>query len=273
MWVVIKPKKIKSLSALYRGGEIAGAEALDSFKFLAPLEIQENIGHEWAEYESIVSRLGQKIVEYRRAAHEGREVRRQTGRAVKDILGSEKGLMGITMAQIATAMSGVSVPTQKLDASLTYTSSPRRQYTFPVTLIDEGNPNMDIMDPVRKLIQYSCAEKLDITKYELPHTFNVYTEPNKIIDIPYAIITAVQPTYKGPYRNGFPSICDLEITFMDLAPLYGNIFKDIKKVTVSDTLFRHIPHLDKYKKFSAYNKRITEQLGAYDVGAGTTPSV
>jgi hypothetical protein len=55
---------------------------------------------------------------------------------------------------------------------------------------------------------------------------------------------------------------------MDLAPLYGGIFRDIKKVSVSDTLMRHIPHYDKYKKFSAYNKRIQEQLSAYGVGSG-----
>lgn len=263
LWVVIEPMKVASLSTLYRGGEILGQKAEDSFKFLAPVEIQENIGHEWSEYESIASRIGQKIVEWRKTVRETQNIATVAKMAKDKVMDS--GFMSLTMYDLAKSLEGGYQSTQKLDAALSYMNSPRRQYTFPFTLIDEGNPNMDIMDPVRKLIKMSCAEKVGLTSYMLPHLFKVYTEPNAIINVPYSVITAIQPTYKGPFRNGFPSICDLEVTFMDLSPLYKGVFEDIKQVTVSSTLMRHIPHYDKFKKFSSYNKRIQEQLGAYGV--------
>jgi len=258
LWIVIKTKKIKTLGALNRGGRVLGEEAEDTFKFLAPNEIQENIGHEWSEYESIASRVAQKVADLSKTA-------REVGGLVTAGKRTEgKGdVMGTAMNAVAQLMSTQTVYNRKIDAALTYTNSPRRQYTFPFTLVDEGNPNIDIIDPINRLKMYSCSERAGLVNFNLPYIFEVYTEPNQFLHVRNAVITAIQPTFKGPYRNGFPSVADLELTFMDLDPLYRDTFEEVSKVSISDTLKRHIPHYDKFKRFSSYNKRIQDQRDSY----------
>jgi hypothetical protein len=260
LWIVIQPKKIKTLSALNRGGQELGEDHIDTFKFLAPNEIQENIGHEWNEYESIASRVAQKVADLSKTAKE-------TKGLVRDVAASNnKGdIMGTAMAAVANVMRGQTIYQRKIDAALTYTNSPRRQYTFPFTLVDEGNPNIDIIDPINRLKMYSCSERQGLVNFSLPYIFEVYSEPNNFLHVKNAVITAIQPTFKGPYRNGFPSVADLELTFMDLDPLYRDTFEKVEKVTISDTLMRHIPHYDKFKRFSSYNKRIQDQHAQYKI--------
>jgi hypothetical protein len=260
LWIVIRPKKIKTLAALNRGGEDLGDYHIDTFKFLAPNEIMENIGHEWSEYESVASRVAQKVADISKTIREVKGMGKAYTQTER-----KADVMGTAMAAVAEVMRTQSVYQRKIDAALTYTDSPRRQYTFPFTLVDEGNPNIDIIDPINRLKRLSCSERRGLVNYSLPYIFEVYSEPNQFLHVKNAVITAIQPTFKGPYRNGFPSTADLELTFMDLDPLYRTTFDKVSKVSISDTLMRHIPHYDKFKRFSSYNKRIQEQTEAFAV--------
>ncbi len=266
-WIVMKPRKVLSMSAIarkdYKG--VASPVSSEVFRFLAPEDISENIGHTWEEYESITSRLGNKIAGASRAISEGKSAIKGGGEALKLDFKGEQKLMGQLMNRFNQAMAGQSIPNRKIDAGMTYTNSERRQLTLDFKLIDEGNPNMDIVDPINRIRRYSCADKKTATgiTFELPYLFEVYTEPQKFVHIKTAALTAVQPTYKGPYRNGLPSLCELQLTFLDVSPLYRDSFGVTKKISITSTLTRHIPHADKLNKFSSYTDRVQQQLDAY----------
>lgn len=281
LWVTMKAKKIESMPALNRGAALdtLTKDTDITFKFLAPNDIQEAIGHEWNEYDSIATRLAQKIASLQRQGPEFLQTIESSSRAVKGVVNALKTgkKPAEDMAKVAGNfignMYGMSVQPTKVDAALVYTNSPRRQYTFEFTLIDEGNPRIDIVDPINRLLQLSAPElKGDSqTLFENPYIFEVKTEPNAIININYAALIAVQPTYKGPWRNGFPSLCELQLQFIDLDPTYrSNFNKATPKVTVSSTLARHIPHYDKFKKYSSIADRLQDQVDAYGNKAGET---
>ena len=267
-WIVMKPRKVLSMSAIARAqyeGEEASPVSSEVFKFLAPNDIQENVGHTWEEYESITSRLANKIAGASRAISEGKGAIKGGGEALKLDFKGEQKLMGQLMNRFNQAMVGQTIPNRKIDAGMTYTNSERRQLTLDFTLIDEGNPNFDIVDPVNRIRRYSCAHKTNFAgiKFELPYLFEIYTEPQKFIWIKTAALTAVQPTYKGPYRNGLPSVCELQLTFMDISPLYRDSFNPTERISITSTLTRHIPHADKLNKFASYTDRVQQQLDTY----------
>lgn len=69
----------------------------------------------------------------------------------------------------------------------------------------------------------------DNLKIEWPNIFRLQTvdgdgKPNDMIYFDYAAIRSVQPQFKGPYRNGYPSQCDINITFVDLEPPFKSSF-------------------------------------------------
>ncbi len=234
-WVVIKAKKVNQMTALARQDyDALSTEAGDTFKFLAPNDIQENIGHTWEEYESVTSRLANKIA----GASKLVAGVKQTANAIKKVYASEQAAVSDLMRGVAQSMSGQVVHHRKIDAGMTYTNSERRNWTLDFVLVDEGNPKSDIIDVVDLLKIYSCADRREgsLINFTLPYIFEVYTEPEKFIHLRSAALIAVQPTYKGPYRGGYPSMCELQLNFLDLAPLYAKTFKSTEVITVGSTV-------------------------------------
>jgi len=281
LWIVMKAKKLESMPSLNRGQALKSlTEDIDiTFKFLASNEIQEAIGHEWNEYDSLATRLAQKIAGFQRQKAELSQAYRASSNAVKGIWNAlEKGdrpaedLVRVARNYVSN-LYGMKVAPVKVDAALVYTNSPRRQYTFDFTLIDEGNPRIDIVDPINRLIRLSSPdyELGDRTKFDLPYVFSVHTEPNKLININYAALVAVQPTYKGPFRSGYPSVCELQLQFIDLDPTYRRNFNKsmAERVSISSTLSKHIPYLDKFKKYSSIAERLGDQIDAYAEKTGS----
>ena len=243
LWIVMKVYRITGQSAIQRGSGIQKDPINETFKFLAPLEIVEALNHEWAEYDSISTRLGQKIATWQRDLSEGGQALQGLRKEAENIIGKwqkGEGATGIrqTLANVATRIEGIKVQQRKVDAALVYTNSGRRSYQFTFNLIDEGNPQADIMEVVNKISSYSCAKGYEHgVKFENPYIFEVTTEPNGWLKIDNAALESVQPTYRSPYRNGLPTVCELTLAFKDLDPLYRNTLnRDFNVVTVSSTL-------------------------------------
>jgi hypothetical protein len=265
-WIVMRPKKVNQMSQLARDDNDGIAlEGGEMFKFLAPNDIQENIGHTWEEYESVSSRLANKVAAASKAIQEGGQQIKGLGTALKKTVLGKKDYMGALMSNVAASLAGQEIVNRKIDAGMTYTSSERRNLTLEFTLIDEGNPNFDIIDPINRLKRYSCADKSSLSSihFSLPFVWEVYTEPQKWIHIKQAALIAVQPTFKGPFRNGLPSLCEVQLNFLDLTPLYRNTFDKTEKISVTSTLSRHIPFADKLNKFGSVTSQVQKQLDAY----------
>jgi hypothetical protein len=228
LWIVIKAYKITSQAAIQRGSGIKREPVGDTFKFLAPLEILETLNHEWAEYDSLATRLAQKIATAQRDLSEGGQalqgLTEEVGGAIgKWIKGEGAGGVQNVLSKAAGRVEGISVKQRKVDAALVYTNSGRRTYQFTFNLVDEGNPSSDIVEVVNKISRFSCAKApAQGVDFENPYIFEVTTEPNQFLVIKNAALESVQPTYKSPYRDGYPTACELTLSFKDLDPLYRN---------------------------------------------------
>lgn len=167
--------------------------------FLAPLEIQDTLSHTWEAHTNVMSRM-------------------------KEI--------GATFEQ-ETAMG---VKRHKVDTSLIYQDTDRRQVELMVYLAAYKDPKKEVLDPVRDLQRYSCPnlEQAGVvgSMTEQPTVFNVTTrngsgEEVGIINIKHAALTSVQPSWKGPYFKGkYPSYCELSLSFRDLNPISKDSYPD-----------------------------------------------
>lgn len=260
LWINFKSKRIVEQSAYARGqGALNTSDNGEKeWRFLAPESIQETVAHDWGEYENIGTRLTQKIHNIQKGIFEAGELKEAT---FSNLARSLKNKGGISANDVINAATGIDVQKTKYDASLVYQDSKRREYSLTFNIswapgirsfienkIEDvlvsgfglgGIPQYErarlikssinyskllqayIVDPIRKLEEYSCAEMLDsFTNIDFPYIFTVYSYPKGLIRINNAAITSVQPTWNGPYVYGIPTNCELQITFMDIEPLY-----------------------------------------------------
>ncbi len=243
LWVHMQPKFLKSQSKAARGRDATNAQKfitdpktgkkknLPLFKFLAPVEIHENIVHEYQPYESVVTRMLQKGVDAYRIASDFATVGEPTYEQGKKLLSKalERNISAAdvknSLSTIVASMAADTIPRNKLDTPLIFQDSTRRQYTMTFFLIDEGNTFKDVVYPVKQLEWYSAAayggDGKEHIGYESPYIFEVNTVPGtKLVHMRNAALTAIQPIYRSPYRQGYPSICELNLTFTEIEPLY-----------------------------------------------------
>ena len=205
--IVIQPLTIQTQNSIIASEQsiVVSADKEEPLSFIAPSTFQEDIVHDWSPYDSIGTKIAQKGTDTIKSA--------DAFTHTKDTLLSNKGIGG-------------SVVTKKLDTPLAYNDSNRRQFTFTFILMDQGNTKLDVWQPVRDLQKWSCAEKKNLVDYDLPKIFTVKSDPTGLLYIKYAALTSVQPTWYGPYREGFPSKCELSLSFRDLLPLYRSTFDE-----------------------------------------------
>ena len=223
LWVQMRPMKLENQSTAGRGGSITIGGSGPTFKFLAPLDLAETVSHNWEAYESVQSRLAEKVRSVAKTVGEIEAIGKSFSVDNFKTLASSKGVNDF-MSNVVSVVKGSVVPKMKVDTPLVYTSSNRRTWIFDFQLVSEGiikeEPSKDIVDVVQDLMKYSSPKSVGSININLPYIFNLSTTPVDFIKANYAALTAVQPTYKGPYFNGYPSTCNLQLTFKDLSPLF-----------------------------------------------------
>lgn len=228
MWIHMKAKKITDQTTSGRGGSIAGGADGAEFVFLAPNDIPENIGHTWSDYDSIQSRVANKV---RDAAKLGAELKSLGGGLSNFNVGDVSKVFESSMDNFGSAaetlvkgaynaVASHSIPKIKVDTPLYYGGSERRQLTLEFTIIVENHPKRDVVDVVQDLMRYSCASTKGDVDIEFPYYFEVWSDPGKAINYTTAALMAVQASWVGPWRKGMPDACKLNLTFKDISPLY-----------------------------------------------------
>lgn len=196
LWIYVHPRRLSYESILnnYETRNIINVQedtSLEKFYFLAPQEIQPSLNHSWEPLENIMTRLADMI-----------------GKAQKSI--------------------NLGKTAHKVDTPLVYSDSDRRKISFTVNLGVYDNPEKDVMEPVKLLRTYSSpslyGQTIFETKVTMPNVFKVATVLGNgrvipLLNIQHAALTSVQPTFKGPYIKGFPSHCELTLTFQDMEPV------------------------------------------------------
>lgn len=213
-------RSLKSIGSYVRSSNtIQGGSRVGRWEFIAPNEIMEDVSHDWEEFESLAQRTGQKYVAMK---HAGAEFVGMSAAA---------GSLANSKSNVATSLGKVKAPEHKVDATLVYKTSHRKKYSleFEINFYRSSDPKRLIFQPIRELEKCSCAdfESGSFTKIDFPAVFTIKSEPNKdLINIKYAALTAVQPTWMAPYINGYPSRVRLTISFVDIKPLYKKSFED-----------------------------------------------
>jgi hypothetical protein len=189
----------------------------------------ENVGHKWDDYENIATRMGDLY------KNVGKSVEQFKG--VSDALASN-GTQGINSILKNTNIVGES--RKKIDSPLVYSDSDRREYTLVFQFADQGDVYKDVMQVPSELKSFSSPTIIEengmvsATNINFPYIFSVETEPVPFIKMDYAVITALQPQYYSPYRDGMPTKCDMSITFRDMKPTYSSSF-DIENLITTDS--------------------------------------
>lgn len=238
VWVKMRPIKILDQFSKAQG-DIATEKLQEEFIFLAPLSLNENIVHHWEAYESVASRLAQKV---RSAVKLGAEVSAQAnifGEAAnladdfKNVFSNNGGNVGTAVenlvAKTYNSVQGSRIPKIKIDTPLYYTNSDRRQIVFEFQLyneiINKNDPKEALINPIQKLMKYSSPELKGNINIEFPFMWEVTTLPVEFIKYTTCALIGVQPTWNSPYVNGVPSSVNLQLTFMDMSPLYRKTIK------------------------------------------------
>jgi len=227
-WFQMTARKISDQNTSGRGGTIAAGEQGATFIFLAPKSFGENIGHTWSEYESMASRLANKV---REAAKLGAELTSLTNSSI-NIADVSKSFSTTNFAQAAetltrkaySSVAGSNIPKVKIDTPLYYEGSARRELTVEVDLVAESRSTIkrDVLDVVQDLMRYSSPgiSSRSAIDFEFPYYFEVKLIPSEGIKYTTAALQAVQPTYGEPWINGYPSHCKLSLVFKDISPLF-----------------------------------------------------
>lgn len=249
VWIHMKAYKIIDQFSKAQGQVTRIGTPEVQYAFLAPTNIGENIVHHWEAYESIASRLAQKV---RSAARVGAEVGALTTGfgnanlydAFKDIYSRSKENPAQSIANVTKAgynlVGSAPIPKFKVDTPLYYENSDRRQIVFSFLLVAEKDPKADVMDVIHNLQKKSSPElegpKGASINIQFPYMWEVYSYPNKgFINYSTCALTGVQPTYNAPYIDGYPSWVQLEMTFIDLGPLYRSSIDEGTSIRVINT--------------------------------------
>ena len=192
-----------------------------TFKFLVPENFQESIQHSWADYSSWTSQFANRFIPmlnsanglYSFGTNALKDASMSNGainyKQQSDLLGTSEGALSL-----------------RFDAALTYQTSQRRRYMFELHFADCGDPYEDVVYPIKLLEWLSSASILSgFAQITRPYIFRVYTNPVKFLYMKYCALEAVLPNYSAPYRNGYPTSASVQLSFVELAPLYKDQFK------------------------------------------------
>lgn len=264
LWLKISARGIHSMAAWGRADKtLIPRNKRFTFYFLAPNELQEIIAHDWGPYESLAASIAEKTAWVSRMGTELRNLKQQLkGTGIETALeeaskfhlyGAGKAFIGAIanafnkagdsfpelVRQALIAASQAEVAKTRVDTALVYKNSERRKYDFVFHLADVGTPLYnEIIYPVRILQYLSSPSKLksggvnDLADIDFPFYFTLETYPIDFLKIDYAALTLVEPTWKGPYIGGYPSYCELHLSFVEIPPLWDSTFHDKGLVTV-----------------------------------------
>lgn len=219
-WLQIECWENKSQGSVARDSTaVQRGNQLGYFEFLIEFDsIMETVTHDYGSFDSILSRLADKGVEIGKSAREVSLGYSSLTEAIKTQ--STGGSMEQVLSTAGQAALKEDVPKFKVDSAYIYQDSGRRSYDLSVDLIIHTDRYNDIVKPVKKLQEFSCAEADGLIGIKFPAIFEIKTIPNELIHLKYCVLKSVQPTYNGPWVNGYPTHCKLQLSFEEVIPLY-----------------------------------------------------
>ena len=238
LWLVFTAKELKSTTTAGRGGALNIGKTGTTFKFLAPEIIIESHNHDWAPYESVQSKLLQKVLAWKKAGGEIGDIYNSLKNEIAKV--GKTFPAGQQMANVLQTGFGTQAPKFKVDTPLAYTNSQRRQWQFTFQLAD-ARGGIEVIEAVKDLMVYAAPKSEGVLDIQFPWLFTIASEPQGLIDCSYSALTSIQPSWMTPYIKGRPTRCELTLAFTDMSPLFETTIQRggiINVITPEDTAFR-----------------------------------
>jgi len=226
-------KKILKQHAYARGSNAIRTDYGDRTSWVLPLpeEVTIQISHTWDNYESIASRLASKVADVHTAIADFQGLKGAASGAYSSVSAADDTIsvnaaIGAARAAAAGAQT-TEVPAYRVDSSLVYKDSSRREFTFSITLIDSiGDPYNTLFKPITELMKLSCPEMQDgdLIGINFPNIFEIYSVGSDLVKINNAALTSIMPVWKPPYINNYPTVCELTLNVRDIEPLFRRSF-------------------------------------------------
>lgn len=226
-------KKILKQQAYARGSNALKTDYGDrtSWVFPLPEEVTIQISHTWDNYESIASRLASKVADVHTAIADFQGLKGAASGAFSSVKGSDESMsVNATIGAARAAAQGAQateVPAYRVDSSLVYKDTSRREFTFSITLVDSiGDPYNTLFKPITELMKLSCPEMQDgdLIGINFPFIFEVYSIGSDLVKINNAALTSIMPVWKAPYIGNYPTVCELTLNIRDIEPLFRRSF-------------------------------------------------
>ena len=193
-----------------------------NFKFLVPENFQESIQHSWADYSSWTSKFANWFIPTIQSVA---GVYTSATNTLKDASMANNSMSATQLGTSAQTSEGAI--SMRFDAALTYQTSQRRRYMFELHFADCGDPYEDVVYPI-KLLEWLSSASVNggFAQITRPYIFRVYTNPVKFLYMKYCALESILPNFSAPYRNGYPTSASVQLSFVELAPLYKDQFKN-----------------------------------------------
>ncbi len=234
-----------------------------TFKFLAPPELLEQLSHDWQPYDSVAGMIAQtgtsifnSTIEQLKGldpsfytagnksiAQVIKEITNRIKETANSINKSDKkkwaASLNAIVGQLQQMTRGGDVANFRVDTPLSYKGSERRSFSLPFTLInlDKDKNHENVVFPVKLLEMLSSPAYPKVANQNfnsdiiLPYLFEIKTTPGDLIICDLAVLKQVQPTWKGPWIDGYPSRCELRLDFTEYRPLEQKVFYGYKTET------------------------------------------
>lgn len=230
--IIIEARTIVSQASCGRSPKpIKKGASLAMFRFIAPSEITETISHTWESYESMASKVAELAASATKLKTEFKGLPKKDD-FVAAINNNNTFWSEDNLRNWFHLLQNADVAQTRVDMPLIYKDTEKRRYEFAFQLGCYNDPNVEILIPVKALETLSCpslpgsgTDDANIAGITAPCIFSISTEPDTgLIYIANAALLTVQPTYKGPFYNGYPTSCDLHLTFQEIEPLWDTMF-------------------------------------------------
>lgn len=209
LWLKITPYKMIMDNINARQDNVTGIPTVeDPMWFLMPMEFLFSVQHTWEDLTTPASALREIAAKF------------------------------ATQAKVTGATTGLTATEtgNKADNPFLYSDSARREFSLNFEFSAYNSAEKDVYEPVQNLVEYSCPdlpENKALTEFQFPYIFGLQTYTGQgtavpILSIRKVALTSVQPNYKGPWIDGYPSMASVDLTFVDLNPLYRTNLKDSK---------------------------------------------
>ena len=213
LWLKVVPRELVVTNINARLNHIAGNTVkLSPMWFLMPNQHMFSVQHTW---DDLASPAG----------------------AIKDIASKIQNQLKVAKGSMNLG-SGMSTG-HKADNPYLYVKTDRRSFAINLDFTVFNDTYRDVFEPVQNLIEYSCPEiGGGYTEFTFPYVFSLQTYTGDryavdVISIKTAALTSVQPTYKAPWIDGYPSQATVDLNFVDLNPLYRGSLNDEKNKSIA----------------------------------------